>query len=199
MCGFYEGAYFKIDSVRVAKHHHYMGYRRVFAHTFRILALVVALGMSGATVAQPAHALDKRVKLVFKTAAYGAGAGFLAGGAVWAMGIGGLDNYRNLFIGTSLGLYAGLALGVFVVATPPEPRAPIKGNNPYAPKRPVGSDDWMNEDEEIEEYKRESRIHTTMPLVAQRDPVLDSRQSLSLSARGNDKPVFWMPLAQVIF
>ncbi len=164
--------------------------QQIWKYVCAIACFVVVASVGSNTLCAPAHALDKRVKMVFKTSAYGAGVGLLAGGAFWAMGIGGLDNFRNLMIGTSLGLYAGLALGLYVVAIPPEPRGAVKPANPNAPRQPVGPNDWMEEDEDIEEYKRSQVPAATSYWADSRNP---------MRPIGPLRAALWIPLAQVAF
>lgn len=94
-----------------------------------------------------AHALDKRLKLAFKTAGYGAGAGFVLGAGSMALGMGGA---RNILMGTSAGMYAGILLAAYIIATPSEDAAASHGprKNPFAPRRPVGPDDYDDSDRE---------------------------------------------------
>ncbi len=84
--------------------------------------------------------MDKKVLVMFRTAGYGAGAGLLVGAATWTMGIG---TSRNLMMGASFGLYAGILFGVYILATQEEPAG--KPESPWRPKRPVGPEDWKNE------------------------------------------------------
>ena len=100
--------------------------------------------------AQPAHAIDKRLKLMFKTAGYGAAAGALVGAGTFALGLGG---FRNVLMGASSGMYAGILLAAYIVATPDEnPSARRKMRNPYAP-RPRAEPGEM-EDQPEDEYKQ---------------------------------------------
>lgn len=126
----------------------------------RLLTVVMALLMFACVSARPAHALDKRLKLAFKTAAYGAGAGFLIGAGTYALGIG---DWKNMFMGASSGMYAGLALAGYIILTQDDYMAEKRRlKNPYAPRRPVGPDDWEEEDDEgIEDHippEEESRL-----------------------------------------
>lgn len=106
---------------------------------FGLVCLLAASFMIAATP-KPARAMDRKVLLMFKTAGYGAGAGLLVGAATWTMGIG---TSRNLMVGASLGLYAGILFGVYILATQEEPVG--KPENPWKPRRPVGPEDWRNE------------------------------------------------------
>ncbi|MBI2606347.1 MAG: hypothetical protein HYW49_09735 [Deltaproteobacteria bacterium] len=105
-------------------------------------ALICLLSSSFAVTAmpKPAYAMDKKVLVMFRTAGYGAGAGLLVGAATWTMGIG---TSRNLMVGASLGLYAGILFGVYILATQEEPVG--RPESPWRPKRPVGPEDWKNE------------------------------------------------------
>jgi hypothetical protein len=92
-----------------------------------------------------AYALDRRLGLMFKTAGWGAAAGAVVGAGTSAMGLGGI---RNVFMGASAGMYAGILLAAYIVATPSEPGPKKAIHNPYPKKRPVGPNDWQYEDEE---------------------------------------------------
>lgn len=118
------------------------------------------------TFSTSAHALDKRLKLLFKTAGYGAAAGFVLGAGSVAMGLGGT---RNILMGTSSGLYAGIALAGYIIATPNEDEPERTGRglqNPYAPRRPVSPEDYEEDDEEMQRHlpdQPESRLELDAP------------------------------------
>jgi hypothetical protein len=108
---------------------------------------VVAMVFAGLVYStERAHALDKRLGLIFKTAGYGAAAGAVIGAGTVALGLGG---FRNVLMGASSGMYAGILLGAYVVLTPDE-TGPSRGRarNPYPARRPVGPQDWEDYDEE---------------------------------------------------
>ncbi len=94
--------------------------------------------LSGYSV--PAQAIDKKVTLMFKTAGYGIAAGLLVGAATWTMGIG---TSKNMLTGASLGLYAGIILGGYILLTQNDQKS-SGPRNPWAPGRPVGPDDWKD-------------------------------------------------------
>ncbi|MBI3557065.1 MAG: hypothetical protein HY074_12450 [Deltaproteobacteria bacterium] len=100
-----------------------------------------------------AFAIDKRLKLMFKTAGYGAAGGLVIGAGTMAMGMGG---FRNVLMGTSAGLYAGIALAAYIIATPNEDEsagAHRQGpRNPYQPRKPVGPDDYDEDDDGLEQH-----------------------------------------------
>ena len=132
--------------------------RRIFPVTVAVLLMI--------TLSTDAFALDKRLKMLFKTAGYGAAAGFVIGAATTAMGLGG---FRNILMGTSSGLYAGIALAGYIILTPPDNgRSGPRGRNPYAPKKPVGPDDYENDDEQIQEMvPNRDQPQSSVPMLHQ--------------------------------
>lgn len=128
------------------------------AHSFRYMArrknpipvlVLIACLMCYST---SAFAIDKRLKLMFKTAGYGAAAGLVIGAGTAALGMGG---FRNVLMGTSAGMYAGILLAAYIVATPNEghsSRNDQRARNPYAPRKPVGPDDYDEDDDGIERH-----------------------------------------------
>jgi hypothetical protein len=61
--------------------------------------------------------MDKGVRTVLIAGMYGAGAGTVLGLAAYPI----TNNVRSLFMGSSIGLYLGLALGIYLVANPDDP------------------------------------------------------------------------------
>jgi hypothetical protein len=97
------------------------------------------------TAVEPAYAIDKRLKLAFKTGGYGAAAGFVIGAGTMALGLG---NYRNMLMGASSGLYAGILFAVYIVASQPDKKKLMRSKNPYAPRQPIDEDTWEEDDDE---------------------------------------------------
>src|SRR5262245_34838712 len=96
-----------------------------------------------------AFGLDKQLKLLFKAARWGATAGVRTGAGAEAMARWG---DRIILMGASAHRYAGSALAAYISATQPEEkRGPGKRQNPYAPRRPVGPDDYEDDEEQIQE------------------------------------------------
>lgn len=155
------------------------------------LILVVTCLMASST---NAFALDKRLKLLFKTAGYGAAAGLVLGAASTAMGLGG---FRNVLMGTSAGLYAGIALAAYIVLTPPERPAP-RGMNPYAPRKPVGPEDPDTDEEEIQEMvpnRQQPGSSIELALPAEKlaaDPELMARPASAAAAKAIWTPILVM-------
>ena len=104
------------------------------------------------SIATPAHALDKRLNLALKTAGYGAAGGFLIGAGTYALGIGG---WKNMLMGASGGMYAGIALAGYLILTQDDYVAEKqrRSRNPYAPKTPVSPDDWEDEENDDEDLR----------------------------------------------
>lgn len=154
----------------------------------------------GATQASRAHALDKRVKLMFKTAGYGAAAGFIIGAGTAAMGMGGL---RNAFMGASAGMYAGILLAAYVIVTPPD--EPDRPKRPVGPRRPMGPEDWREESDDEYENMIDKRDDESMANQPRSD--LLSRSDEGLNGRALGAPIqlelhdalVWMPVLSLNF
>lgn len=87
--------------------------------------------------------MDPKVKVVATTALYGTVGGALLGTASLAFGTGG----RSVAIGSSLGLYAGLLFGSYVVVT-----HQMKQRGYYDQEGPV-RDDFYPEADEVTPYR----------------------------------------------
>lgn len=86
--------------------------RERLSRTFICVLTVIAL--SGALFSKPAHAqMDPRLKALGTMALYGTVGGALLGTASLAFGTSG----RSPAVGASLGLYAGILFGTYVVAS----------------------------------------------------------------------------------
>lgn len=153
--------------------------RYTFDVRVRNFILCLLLSMS---LAAPAHALDKRLKLMFKTAAYGAAGGLVIGGATAAMGIG---DARNMFMGASSGMYAGILLAAYIIATPPD-HDDQPAPNPYSPKKPTNSSDWKDGEWDEEEYQKKEQY----------SPDNSRREELP---KGKPQALVWMPVLSFKF
>lgn len=137
-----------------------------------------------------AHALDKRLKLAMKTAGYGAAAGLVIGAGTMALGLGG---YKNILMGTSSGLYAGLGLAAYIIATPNEDESANRNGprNPYAPRRAVGPNDYDPDEEGLEEHLPPQKQEPDSQVLAPRGfEVAMAEKSL----RGQREKGVWIPV-----
>ncbi|MEW6057008.1 MAG: hypothetical protein AB1540_10375 [Bdellovibrionota bacterium] len=140
-----------------------------------------------------AHALDKRLKLMFKTAGYGAAAGAVIGAGTIAMGLG---NFQNVLMGASSGMYAGILLAGYIVFTQDDYKQTHYRQgprNPYAPKRPAREEDWEEGPEEnYEDY---------IPPDQRESSLIDLPDARKLAAGGARRAEFvlWTPVFQVQF
>lgn len=149
------------------------------------MALMCLLAFS-----QPAHAaIDKRLKLVFKTAGYGAAAGLVIGAGTMVMGMG---NYRNMLMGASAGLYAGILLGAYIIVTANEPE-PGARRNMNLPQKPVGPNDW--EEVSPEDLPPENKPPSDGTFL----PKLPERNELWAGARASAQVVVWTPVMSLEF
>lgn len=86
---------------------------RLIITVLTIIVLMIATSTSGS-----AKSLDPRVKAVILTSAYGTIGGAVVGLATTAFG----GDENNIFIGASLGLYAGIGIGLFLIFNPRRPK-----------------------------------------------------------------------------
>lgn len=94
-------------------------------------------------------ALDSRVKVIFKTAGYGAATGALLGVGSLVVADG---EARNVLLGASLGLYTGILFGVYIVATADEERPAFRDlNERRQPVRPQEYNGDFYREEEIQQ------------------------------------------------
>lgn len=103
------------------------------------LRFVVVFALLALLLSSPAHAIDKRLKLVIKTSILGAFAGTIVGAGAYAAGAVPLP---KMFIGTSIGMYAGALFAGYIIATPEKNTY----HNPRMPRRPLDPEDEPLED-----------------------------------------------------
>jgi hypothetical protein len=108
------------------------------------LLISLALLFSLITPTQSAHALDPKTKAFMVMTTYGTVGGALLGFATLAFG----SNSRAIAQGASLGLYAGIIFGAYVINSHnsgpsteeyQEPYDPYAPQNPYGPRDPYSS------------------------------------------------------------
>ncbi len=153
-------------------------------------SLTLLTVLVGLAVSTNAFALDKRLKLAFKTAGYGAAGGLIIGAGTMAMGLGG---FRNVLMGTSAGLYAGLALAAYIIATPPEDQQSGRRQgprNPYGPRKPVGPDDYDEDEDGLEQHLQPRQPESSL---APDSPDLVDRVESGTGRRISEVAV-WAPL-----
>jgi len=112
------------------------------------------------------HALSPQVKVIAITSGYGAVAGTLVGLASMAFG----TKSKAIFVGASLGLYAGILTGAYLVMYPPE-----------------NSREVPNREDDIYPNERYNKL------------LLPETEMLARLSHEKQKPVFHLPLVQVIF
>jgi hypothetical protein len=91
-----------------------------------VLSAFLLLLVSPARADESLNVTGKRVKIVAKSALYGFGGGLVVGLASQVF----KKKTKNIFLFGSLGLYAGIILGVYVVSTSSGP-APYEGPDTY--------------------------------------------------------------------
>lgn len=163
--------------------------------------LIVLLVLFAVALPAQAFAMDKRLKLAMKTGGYGAAAGFVLGAGSMALGMGG---YRNMLMGASSGLYAGILLAAYIIATPDPEKEQYEhrpGSNPYKPRRPVGPEDYDDDDDGLDPHMppgwRDSSEHAplrTDPVVTGVSPAERLNQNLELPRK---ELAVWMPLVSM--
>lgn len=125
---------------------------------FLSLLIVLALVVPSASFAADAGSgslttTGKRAKLVGKAALYGFGGGLVVGVASQAF----KKKTKNVFLFGSLGLYAGIAMGIYVISTS-KPAAPYEGPDTY---------------EDFGDYSKVTAPVSTGLMTAKRDPFAD--------------------------
>ena len=82
--------------------------------------------------------MDRDVRAVLTTSAYGAVIGAAAGLATWPLS----GSSRSVFIGASVGLYLGIVAGVYFITHRDDPQNPMAGE-PVPPPR-LGGDPMLS-------------------------------------------------------
>lgn len=86
-------------------------------------ALAIALLMvAGFGFSQKAQAVHRNVRTVMTTGAYGIVGGTLVGLATVPMS----KDFRTMFIGSSVGLYLGIAVGIYYILHRDDPTNPLR-------------------------------------------------------------------------
>lgn len=85
----------------------------------RVLAIGIAFGIIG--VPNHSQAMSRNVKSVFVAGAYGALGGTVLGLAAYPA----TQEARSIFMGTSIGLYLGIAVGIYFIANRNSPDNPL--------------------------------------------------------------------------
>lgn len=93
-----------------------------------VLALLFGLFFPGKGFAETEYlrVMGKRAKVVGKAALYGTGGGLIVGLASQVV----KKEAKNILVGGSLGLYAGIILGIYVISSSSGP-APYEGPDTY--------------------------------------------------------------------
>jgi hypothetical protein len=95
---------------------------------FTVLLCQVNIARAAAAAEEPSASsvTSKRLKIVAKSALYGFGGGLVVGLASQVF----KKNTKNIFMFGSLGMYAGILLGIYVISTSAGP-APYEGPDTY--------------------------------------------------------------------
>lgn len=161
------------------------------------------------TFSKPAHAVDPKVKAILTMAAYGTVGGGLLGTASLAFGTGG----RSPFIGMSLGLYAGLIFGSYVVVShklqkyreqnpQPEKNYYPDADSPYEEESSGGGfGSWFGGGEDEEEGYEEEQYWRPQITMDNLGPNSHSNIKINNWVRSARKhrPVFYMNLMNYQF
>ncbi len=91
--------------------------------------LALIAGLQTALPAKPAHAfeLDRNVKYVFIASGWGTLAGTFVGGVTMLVGS---QQAKTMFLGSSVGLYLGIVVGVFYAIYRNDPQNPLRPKYP---------------------------------------------------------------------
>lgn len=118
---------------------------------------------------QKSHAMDSKAKVLVSTSVYGAAGGALLGFASMAFG----TNSRSIAKGASLGLYAGMIFGVYVVAShiyKPPMETPYEGSDsPYENDGGGVNYDQSSSEESNKLFERAFEINLTNTLEKRRN------------------------------
>ncbi|MCC7440823.1 MAG: hypothetical protein IT285_04275 [Bdellovibrionales bacterium] len=90
----------------------------------RARALAALFCAAALCAPRPAHAMSREVKTVLVTGIYGAGAGTVLGLTTYPI----TGELRSVVMGTSVGLYLGIALGIYFICTPDDPGNPHRAD-----------------------------------------------------------------------
>ncbi len=122
----------------------------------RVVLVCLILGLGS----RPVHALDSKTKIMLTVAGYGTAAGTLLGVASLAFG----TKARAIAQGASLGLYAGLIFGSYIVLS-----HAYKKNNPDTDVYPEGAGGLYNdlpiEGDEVLQYWEDLRFKEQAKLM----------------------------------
>jgi hypothetical protein len=159
--------------------------------------------------APPAHAqaqttggVDPRIKALGLMAVYGAVGGFLLGTASLAFDTPG----RSPFIGASLGLYAGMLFGGFIVVSHAmkkyQMQNPGAGEDGYYPETPTSPYETpfsggTYEGEENSEYSRQNLMNGHLEIYKSS---LDIKSNIRFpNNKDREHPAVYMPLLNISF
>jgi hypothetical protein len=99
---------------------------RKILSTLLVAAILGSTPLAASAESQSLNIAGKRAKVVAKSALYGFGGGLVVGLATQVF----KKKTRNIFICGSLGMYAGIALGIYVISTSRGP-TPYEGPDTY--------------------------------------------------------------------
>jgi len=141
-----------------------------------------------------AYAIDRKVVMMYKAAGYGTLGGALVGTGALIMGLG---TTSNIYRGAAIGLYAGIALGAFILVTQKDVyRREARPINPFKPREPIGPDDWQNEEFDEKDFSTDRSSYNTQVVVLQTH--FENYGALSLKEEAQ-KVSFWAPLVSFNF
>jgi len=92
-----------------------------------------------------AAAMDKDVKAVIVAGTYGLAAGTLVGFALFPF----TKKNRSIFLGSSIGLYLGIAVGLYFIANRYDPNNPLSPNYDSPNYDNNGQEYWQGDDESM--------------------------------------------------
>jgi len=87
----------------------------------RVMIALLVAGLSVSVATKPAYAMDRDVKTVIKYGGYGILVGTGVGLITWPF----TQDLRAVFMGTSIGLYLGIAIGIYQVFNRENPQNPL--------------------------------------------------------------------------
>lgn len=104
-----------------------------FIARFMLFALVLSVGLSVTIGAPRAQALERDSRTMLKAGGYGLLAGTAVGLLTWPVS----KTSRSVFIGSSIGLYLGLAVGIYHITHRDDPSNPLRADSGPIPPAPA--------------------------------------------------------------
>jgi hypothetical protein len=135
---------------------------------FLVAMTLVLSGMAAVVVSSPsAQAMDSNVRAVLVAGGYGIAGGTLLGLATLPLS----QDSRSVFIGSSVGLYLGVAVGLYFISHRDDPDNPLR-NNAESSSGPESRNQKERELRTLADSRQKDRVRGESQLVQLAVPVL---------------------------